>query len=82
MHPRPDLGSFIRGRLYRHSDSDEIVEYIGSAVIPELLGEEVGVFRWATREGGCLVATQRSYLQGETFHPLDEALDDEAEFGL
>jgi hypothetical protein len=78
VQARPDLETFVPGELYRHSDTDEIVEFIGVATVPEILGEAVGVFRWATREGGCLIATQRSYLAGETFQPFGEAIDDDA----
>lgn len=77
MQARPDLETFLPGELYRHSDTDEIVEFIGIATVPEMRGEDVGVFRWATREGGCLIATQRSYLAGETFQPLGDAIDDD-----
>jgi hypothetical protein len=66
-----DLDSFERGALYRHMESGETVQFIGVASMPELDGEDVGVFRFV--EGGrCLIATMRRYDQGETFTPIAE----------
>ncbi|MDQ6854992.1 MAG: hypothetical protein M3046_15105 [Actinomycetota bacterium] len=66
-----DLDSFERGAFYRHMDSGETVQFVGVASMPELDGEDVGVFRFV--EGGrCLIATKRRYEQGETFTPIAE----------
>src|SRR5215216_4513354 len=53
-----DLDSFEPGAFYRHMESGETVQFVGVASIPELDGEDVGVFRFV--EGGrCLIATKR-----------------------
>src|SRR5206468_11012722 len=39
---RPDLDDFETGALYRHDSTDEIVEFVGTATMPELHGEDVG----------------------------------------
>src|ERR687897_19694 len=53
-----DLESFETGAFYRHMDSGETVQFVGVASMPELDGEDVGVFRFA--EGGrCLIATRQ-----------------------
>ena len=69
---RPDIGAFTVGALYRHDDTDELVEFVGVATMAELAGEDVGVFRFVPG-GGCLVATARSYARGETFTPAGMA---------
>ena len=63
------------GAHYTHRDTDEVVEFIGLASMPELAGEEVAVFRCP--EGGCLIATLRGYMRGELFRPLGDAIEDE-----
>lgn len=73
---RPDLSTLDVGALYRHDDSGEVVEFIGVASMPELPGEDVGVFR-SVAGGWCLVATYRSYNQGETFTPAGDAAAEE-----
>lgn len=66
-----DLDRFERGAFYRHSESGETVQFVGVASVPELDGEDVGVFRFA--EGGrCLISTKRRCDQGETFTPVAE----------
>jgi hypothetical protein len=66
-----DLDRFERGDFYRHSDSGEVVQFVGVASMPELDGEDVGVFRFA--EGGrCLIATKDGYRRQETFTPAAE----------
>ena len=74
MSGRPDLDSFEPGAIYRHLHSGEIVQFVGVASMPELGGEDVGVFRF---EGGgeCLIATQRGFDAGETFRPIAEDRD-------
>ena len=71
MSGRPDLDSFEPGAIYRDLDSDEVVEFVGVASMPELDGEDVGVFRFV-EAGGCLIATKRGFEQGETFRPIAE----------
>lgn len=65
MFARPDLDSFRQGAMYRHVPSRETAEFLGVASMPELDDEYVGVFRFG--DGQCLIATKRSYDQGETF---------------
>jgi hypothetical protein len=66
-----DLDGFEPGAFYRHKDSGETVQFVGVASVPELGGEDVGVFRFV--EGGrCLIATKRGYDQGEAFTPIAE----------
>jgi hypothetical protein len=74
---RPDLGSFEVGAFYKHNRSGgEWVEYIGIATMAELNGEQVGIFRFPEPGGGgaCVIATQRTYDEGERFTPAGEAL--------
>jgi hypothetical protein len=71
MSGRPDLDSFEPGAIYRHLQSGEIVEFVGVASMPELDGEDVGVFRFAGG-GECLIATKRGFDEGETFRPIAE----------
>ena len=73
---RPDLGGLELGGLYRRSTSGDWVEYIGIATMFEFDAEQVGLFRFVEPSGGgaCVVATQRTYDQGESFAPADEAL--------
>ena len=55
---RPDLDGLEPGALYRHSYSDDVMQFLGVATMPELDGEEVGVFRFV--EGGrYYIATTR-----------------------
>ena len=71
MSGRPDLDSFEPKAGYRHLPSGEIVEFVGVASMPELEGEDVGVFRSVER-GEYLIATKRGFDQGETFRPIAE----------
>jgi hypothetical protein len=74
---RPDLDDFETGALYRHDSTDEIVEYVGTATMPELHGEDIGVFRFVGTTAGMLIATQAGYDQGETFTRLGDAMADD-----
>jgi hypothetical protein len=75
---RPDLDSLTVGDLYRHSFTDEVIEYLGVAHTDG--GEDVGIFRFADVDvGGCLIATQRSFNQGETFTPVCDVIADDIE---
>lgn len=63
---RPDLEGLEPGALYRHSYSDDVLQFLGVATMPELDGEEVGVFRFV--EGGrYYIATMRGHSRGERF---------------
>jgi hypothetical protein len=66
-----DLDSFELGAFYRHMESGATVQFVGVASMPELDGEDVGVFRFVD-DGKCLIATKRRYDQGETFTPIAE----------
>ena len=74
---RPDLDDFDAGALYRHDSTDEIVEFVGTATMPELHGEDVGVFRFVGTAAGLLIATLAGYDQGETFTRLGDAKADD-----
>jgi hypothetical protein len=77
MLRRPDLDTFESGAAYRHSHSGEAVEFLGVASMPELDGEDVGIFRLV--EGyGYLIATTRGFEQAERFSPIgeDEEIDE------
>jgi hypothetical protein len=74
---RPDLDDFEPGALYRHDSTDEIVEYVGTATMPVLHGEDVGVFRFVGTATGVLIATQAGFDQGETFTRLGDAMADD-----
>ena len=74
---RPDLDDFDAGALYRHDSTDEIVEFVGTATMPELHGEDVGVFRFVGTAAGLLIATLAGYDQGETFTRLGDAMADD-----
>jgi hypothetical protein len=74
---RPDLDSFKPGTLYRHSYSGDVLEFLGTASMPELDGEDVGVFRFV--EGRrYFIATTRGHSRGERFTPVaaDEDVDE------
>jgi hypothetical protein len=71
MSGRPDLDSFERRTIYRHMPSGEAVEFLGVASMPELDGEDVGVFRFV-EGGGFLIATTWGRDQGERFTPAAE----------
>ena len=66
-----DLDRFERGEFYRHSDSGETVQFVGVGSVPELGGDDVGVFRFV-QGGRCLIATKRGHGRGETFTPIAE----------
>jgi hypothetical protein len=71
--------SFEKRAIYRHAESNRPVEFLGVASMPELDGEDVGIFRF-TEGGGFLVATKRSRGQRATFTPIaeDPVEEDEA----
>jgi hypothetical protein len=75
---RPDLDRLQPGTIYRHSYSGDVLEFLGVASMPELDGEEVGVFRFV--EGGrYFIATMRGHSRGERFTRVAEDEDvDEA----
>ena len=64
---RPDLDSFEPGAVYRHLDSGEILEFLGVASMPELNGEDVGVFRFV-QGGRYLIATKRGHAGASGLH--------------
>jgi hypothetical protein len=75
---RPDLERLEPGVLYRHSYTDDVLQFLGVATMPELDGEEVGVFRFM--EGGrFFIATMRGHARGERFIRVTEDVEvDEA----
>lgn len=77
MIGRPDLDSFEPGTLYRHDETDAVLEFVGTARMPELNGEDVGVFKFVDVEAGLLIATQAGYDNGETFTPMGDAMADD-----
>jgi hypothetical protein len=74
---RPDLNKFVPGRLYRESNGAFVVEYVGTAFMPELDGEDVAVFRFVDQEGGALVATKHDYDNGQTFEEIIDEIGDD-----
>jgi hypothetical protein len=74
---RPDLDTFIIGALYRESHADCVVEFVGAATVPELDGEDVAVFRFVDRDGGCLIATRHDYDHGQSFQPIQDEIGDD-----
>jgi hypothetical protein len=74
---RPDLDSLVPGRLYRESLGDFVVEFVGTAFMPELDGEDVAVFRYMDQNAGALVATKHGYDNGQTFSDIDDEIDDD-----
>jgi hypothetical protein len=50
---RPDLDKFVVGDLYKHSETDELVEFIGIASGGGFQGEDLAIFRMVP-DGGCL----------------------------
>jgi hypothetical protein len=73
-----DRDSFEPRAIYRHTESNRPVEFLGVASMPELDGEDVGVFRFV-QGGGFLIATERSLGQRATFTPIaEDAVEDEA----
>jgi hypothetical protein len=76
MNGRPDLDTFEPGALYRYDFTDAIVEFVAVATMPELNGEDVGVFRFVDL-GRALIATQVGFDQGETFTPIGDAMADD-----
>ena len=79
MIGRPDLDGFQPGALYRHDDTGTVLEFVGTARMPELRGEDVGVFKFVDAAAGALIATQAGYDHGETFTPLGDAIADDIE---
>src|SRR6266516_4761826 len=62
-----DLDSFEPGAFYRQMESGKTVQFVGVASMPELDGEDVGVFRFV--EGGrCLIATKRATTRERRLH--------------
>lgn len=78
-HRRQDLDGFVVGALYREDHSSETVEFVGTASMSELGGEEVGVFRFVHAESAYLVATNAGYQNGQTFTPLGDAVADDSQ---
>ena len=74
---RPDLEGFEPGAVYRHLDSGEILQFLGVASMPELDGEDVGVFR-VVEGGRYFIATMRGHARGERFPPAaaDQDVDE------
>ena len=62
------------GTLYRDDYGGEHVEYLGTAFMSELNGEDVHVFRFLDQPG-CLIATRRDFGNGQTFTPLADEID-------
>ena len=71
---RPDIDEFKPGAMYEDSHTGEVVEYLGPAVVNELAGETVAVFRFTGGEG-LLVATRRDYNNGQVFVPFGDAVE-------
>ncbi len=66
MSERPDAESFEVGCLYRHDYTGDVAEFLGTALMPELDGEDVCLFQWVDGSG-YIVATNHSWAYGETF---------------
>jgi hypothetical protein len=67
---RPDLADLVVGVFYVDTLSDQTFEFIGTAEISPLMGDDheelVGVFR--LRDGThCILATHRDYDNGQRF---------------
>jgi hypothetical protein len=75
---RPDLDRFVVGDLYKHSETDELVEFIGVASGGGFAGEDLAIFR-TVPDGGCLIASKETYERGETFRHVGDAMADELE---
>jgi len=77
---RPDLDSFEVGAIYRHDLTGELVEYLGSAFVAALDGEDVAVFRFVDLTlTHLLVATKQDYQRGDTFTLLEDDIDENLE---
>jgi hypothetical protein len=74
---RPDLDSFERGCLYRHDHTDHIFEFRGTARVPELEEERVGIFESMDHTGELILATNAGYDHGERFTPVGDAMADD-----
>jgi hypothetical protein len=74
---RPDLDRFERGAIYVHAPTKELVRFEGVASMPELDGEDVGVFNLIDARGEYLIATQRGYDSGDVFTPAGELIEEE-----
>jgi len=77
MTDRPDLDSFERDCLYRHDHTDHVFEFLGTARVPELGEERVGVFESIDHAGELLIATHAGYEHGERFTPVGDAMADD-----
>ena len=74
---RPDLEEFSSGVLYRESHGGFVVEFVATACVPELDGQDVAIFRFVDRDGGCLIATRHDYDNGQSFEPVEDEIDDD-----
>ena len=77
MGDRPDLEDFQRGCLYRNDHTDQVYEFRGVAMVPELGDERAGVFESLEHPGEVILATNAGYDHGERFTPLGEAMADD-----
>ena len=66
MRSRPDIADFEVGGVDRHDYTGQLAEFIGTALMFELDGEDVGLMRWLDGSG-YIVATIQSWDYGETF---------------
>lgn len=66
LQNRPDLDRFVVGAMYEHSETDEMVEFIGIAYGGGRDGEDVAIFRMVAG-GQCIIATKETHEQGEKF---------------
>jgi hypothetical protein len=73
---RPDLESFEPGTVYLHDGTGKLVEFVGTASMPELDGEDVAVFRFHRHTGTLLIGTRYSYSCGETFTPARQVFSE------
>jgi hypothetical protein len=73
---RPDLPSFRVLTGYRESETDVFVEFMGTAVMPEL-GETMAVFRFVERPDRYLIATYGGFRDGQRFQSLVDEIDDD-----
>ena len=77
MRDRPDLPLFERGCLYRNDHTDQVYEFRGVAMVPELGDERVGVFESVDNPSELILATNAGYDHGERFTPLGDAIADD-----
>ena len=75
MRSRPDIADLEIGAIYRHDYTGALAEFIGTALMFELDGEDVGLMRWLDGSG-YIVATIQSLDYGETFTRVEFVEDD------